>query len=71
MAELVERWFAELTQKLKRGVQHRSVQALERDLRTWLADWNDNPRLLAWTKTADEILDKVAAYRRRISDSGQ
>ncbi|MFC8015999.1 IS630 family transposase [Streptomyces cinereoruber] len=66
---LVERWFAELTQKkLKRGV-HRSVQALERDIRSWLADWNDHPRPFVWTKTADEILDKVAAYCRRISDS--
>ncbi len=67
---LVERWFAELTQKkLKRGV-HRSVQALERDIRSWLADWNEHPKPFAWTKTADEILDKVAAYCRRISDSG-
>ncbi|MEU8787082.1 IS630 family transposase [Streptomyces sp. NPDC048637] len=66
---LVERWFAELTQKkLKRGV-HRSVQALERDIRSWLTDWNEHPRPFAWTKTADEILDKVAAYCRRISDS--
>lgn len=41
---LVERWFAELThKKLKRGV-HRSVQALERDIRAWLADWYDHPR---------------------------
>ncbi|WP_037855465.1 IS630 family transposase [Streptomyces sp. NRRL S-31] len=67
---LVERWFAELAQKkLKRGV-HRSVQALERDIRSWLADWNENPRPFVWTKTADEILDKVTAYCRRISDSG-
>lgn len=67
---LVERWFAELTQKkLKRGV-HRSVQALERDIRSWLADWNDNPRPFVWTKTADEILGKAATYGRRISDSG-
>ncbi|WP_189600797.1 transposase, partial [Streptomyces lateritius] len=67
---VVERWFAELTQKkLKRGV-HRSVQALERDIRSWLADWNEHPRPFVWTKTADEILDKVAAYCRRISDSG-
>lgn len=59
---LVERWFAELTQKkLKPGV-HRSVQALERDIRSWLADWNEHPRPFAWTKTADEIFDKVAAY---------
>ena len=66
---LVERWFAELTQKnLKRGV-HRSVQALERDIRSWLADWNEHPRPFVWTKTADEILERVAAYCRRISDS--
>jgi transposase len=66
---LVERWFAKLTQKkLKRGV-HRSVQALERDIRAWLAGWNEHPRSFVWTKTADEILDKVAAYCRRISDS--
>ncbi|MFD5784653.1 IS630 family transposase [Streptomyces sp. NPDC126933] len=67
---LVERWFAELTQKkLKRGI-HRSVQALERDIRAWLTDWNDQPRPFVWTKTADEILDKVASYCHRISDSG-
>ncbi|GAB1331993.1 IS630 family transposase [Streptomyces sennicomposti] len=67
---LVERWFAELTQKkLKRGV-HRSVQALERDIRNWLADRNERPRPFIWTKTADEILDEAAAYSRRISDSG-
>ncbi|AJF70315.1 endonuclease DDE (plasmid) [Streptomyces vietnamensis] len=67
---LVERWFAELTtKKLRRGV-HRSVQALERDIRAWLADWNEHPRPFVWTKTADDILDKVAAYCRRISDSG-
>ncbi|MFF3863672.1 IS630 family transposase [Streptomyces sp. NPDC002209] len=67
---VVERWFAELTtKKLRRGV-HRSVQVLERDIRAWLADWNEEPRPFVWTKTADEILDKVAAYCRRISDSG-
>ncbi len=66
---LVERWFAELTQKkLKRGV-HRCVQALERGIRAWLTDWNENPRPFHWTKTADEILDEVAAYCGRISDS--
>ncbi len=60
----MERWFAELTQKkLKRGV-HRSVQALERDIRSWLADWNEHPRPFIWTKTADEILDEGAAYCR-------
>ncbi|GCE02271.1 IS630 family transposase [Embleya hyalina] len=67
---LVERWFAELTRKkLKRGV-HRSVQSLERNIRSWLTAWNEQPRPFAWTKTADDILDKVAASCHRISDSG-
>ncbi|MFE7814045.1 transposase [Streptomyces sp. NPDC057433] len=67
---LVERWFAELTQKkLKRDV-HRCVQPLERDIRAWLADRNEHPGPFFWTNTTDEILDKVAAHCRRISDSG-
>lgn len=67
---LVERWFAELTtKKLRRGV-HRSVQALERDIRAWIAGWNDDPRPYVWTKTADEILQALASYCRRIKDSG-
>lgn len=33
------------------------------------AHWNEHPRPFVWTKTADEIIDKVAAYCRRISDS--
>ncbi|WP_443033630.1 hypothetical protein [Streptomyces sp. CA2R101] len=68
---LVERWYAELTQKKRKRGVHSSVQALGRDIRTWLADWNEHPRPFAWRKTSDEILDKVAAYRREISDSGR
>jgi hypothetical protein len=39
-------------------------------IRTWIAGWNDNPRPFVWHKTADEILDSLAAYCARISDSG-
>ena len=39
-------------------------------IRAWLTDWNERPKPFVWTKTADEILDKVAAYCHRISDSG-
>jgi transposase len=63
----VERWFGYLTaQMLRRGV-HKSVQALEADLRTWIDTWNDNPRPFAWAKTAEEILDSLAKYLTRIS----
>src|SRR4051794_13110248 len=53
---LVERWFAELTtKKLRRGA-HRSVRALNTDIRAWIEAWNDDPKPYVWTKTADQIL---------------
>jgi transposase len=67
---LVERWFAELTTKwIKRGT-HRSVRELIGSIRTWIENWNDDPRPFRWHKSADEILDSVAAYCQRINDSG-
>ena len=67
---LVERWFGELTtKKLQRGT-HRSVRALNTDIRNWINTWNDNPRPYVWTKTADQILESIARYCARINDSG-
>jgi transposase len=67
---LVERWFAELTTKwIKRG-SHRSVRDLVASIRTWIANWNDEPKPYVWHKSADEILDSLAAYCQRINDSG-
>ena len=66
----VERWFGLLTdQKIRRGV-HKSIQSLERDIRTWIADWNEHPRPFLWTKTAEEILESIAQHCRRISGAG-
>jgi transposase len=66
----VERWFGLLTDKqLRRGV-HKNLQALERDIRAWIAQWNDNPQPFTWTKTADEILERLASYLDRIPDAG-
>ncbi len=67
---LVERWFAELTSKWLRRGTHRSVNELTASIRTWITNWNDQPRPFVWHKTADEILDNLAAYCSRISDSG-
>jgi transposase len=67
---LVERWFAELTNKWLRRGTHRSTKELEAAIRSWAANWNDNPRPFIWHKTADEILESLAAYCQRISDSG-
>jgi hypothetical protein len=61
------RWFGYLTdQMIRRGV-HKSVQALEADIRTWIENWNADPKLFTWAKTAEEILDSLARYIVRIS----
>ncbi len=61
-----ERWFGLLTGKLIRRGVHTSVQALENDIRQWIATWNDNPRPFTWTKTADEILNSLADYLAKL-----
>src|SRR4249920_992783 len=66
----VERFFGLITDKLIRRGVHTSVQALEADIRAWIATWNENPRPFAWTKTADEILNSLAKYLARISGAG-
>jgi len=67
---LVERWFAGLTEKqLRRGV-HRSTRELEAAIRRYIDITNARPRPFVWTKTADEILASVARFCHRISNSG-
>src|SRR5438309_780248 len=66
----VERWFGLLTdQKLRRGA-HKSIYALERDIREWITNWNEDPKPFTWTKTADEILERLASYLQRIPGAG-
>src|SRR3954449_6510637 len=66
---LVERWFAELTNKLLRRGTHRSVRDLNADIRAWIETWNDDPKPYVWTKTADQILESIATYCTRINES--
>ena len=67
---LVERWFAELTaRKLRRGT-HRSVRELNTDIRAWIDAVEPEPKPYVWTKTAEQILETLAAYCERITDSG-
>jgi transposase len=67
---LVERWFALLTEKqIRRGV-HRSTRELEMAIKRYLDLTNAAPKPFVWTKTADEILDLVARFCRRTSGSG-
>ena len=62
---LVERWFAELTnQRIRRGV-FRSVKELEAAIREYIDVHNEDPKPFVWTKTADQILASIARYAQR------
>ena len=62
---LVERWFAELTNKrIRRGV-FRSVKDLESAIREFIEVHNEDPTPFVWTRTADQILASIARYAQR------
>jgi len=63
----VERFFAYVTADLLQRSDHRSVQALEADIRAWITNWNANPQPFIWTKTADQILESIARLLKRIN----
>ena len=66
---MVERWFGLLSEKqIKRGT-HRSTVELEQAIRKYLAIHNEQSKPFVWTKTADDILDSLARFCKRISDS--
>ena len=67
---LVERFFGYVTADLLQRSDHRSVQALEADIRKWVKAWNENPRPFVWTKTADQILGSLGRLMQRISKFG-
>ena len=66
----VERWFGLLTDKRLRRNAHKSLRSLENDIRAWIKNWNDDPKPFTWTKTADEILERLASYLQRIPGAG-
>ncbi|MBT2394267.1 hypothetical protein J7E87_33910 [Streptomyces sp. ISL-1] len=66
----VERWFGFLADQMIRRGTHKNVQVLEADIRAWVKNWNEDPKPFIWTKTAEEILDSLARFCRRISGAG-
>jgi hypothetical protein len=62
---LVERRFAELTNKpIRRGV-FRSVKDLESAIREYIDVHNEDPTPFVWTKSAEDILASIARYAQR------
>lgn len=66
---LVERFFATLTEKQIRRGTFRSTRQLETAIKTYLHLYNEDPRPFVWHKSADEILESVGRFCQRISDS--
>src|SRR5664280_409858 len=63
----VERWFGCITEQLIRRGDHRSVQALEADIRNWIKAWNEDPKPFIWTKTAEQILSSIGRLMQRVN----
>ena len=66
----VERFFAYVTADLLQRSDHRSVQALEADIRTWVKGWNENPKPFIWTKPAEQILESLSRLLQRTTGAG-
>lgn len=68
---LVERWFAEITNKrIRRGI-FRSVRELESAIREYIDVHNETPKPFLWTRTADEILSSIARFAQRTQTTRQ
>jgi transposase len=63
---LIERWFAELTNKRIRRDSFFSVNDLVTAITEFLAAWNANPKPFVWTATVDSIVAKLAPCRQTL-----
>ena len=62
---MVERWFALLTQRQIRRGAHRSVPALEKAIHQFLEAHDEAPKPFVWTKSTDEIPASIARFAQR------
>lgn len=67
---LVERWFAALTEKQLRRGSHRSTRQLENAIMEFLEITNEEAKPFVWTKTAEDIFNSLSLFCKRINDSG-
>jgi transposase len=66
---LVERWFRELTDKRIRRGSFTSVADLIEAIEDYIAHHNEDPKPYKWTKTAEEIIEKVRRGRVALADA--
>jgi hypothetical protein len=65
-----ERWFAELQRRCLDRAVLCSLDELTTALEDWIKIWNASARPFKWTKTADQIIDRICRYCSRISGPG-
>jgi len=63
---LIERWFAELTNKRIRRDSFFSIDDLIAAINQFLIVWNENPKPFVWTATVDSIVAKLARCRQTL-----
>src|SRR6201987_1280691 len=63
---LIERWFAEPTNKRIRRDSFFSVHDLVTAIKEFLAAWNEKPKPFVWTATVDSIVAKLARCRQTL-----
>jgi transposase len=63
---LIERWFAELTNKRIRRGSFFSVAELTTAIQDFLAAWNENPKPFLWTATVDAIVAKLSRCKQTL-----
>lgn len=69
---LIEGWFSVLTRKALRDASFKSVAELENAIDVWASNWNNDPQPFIWTKTVNDIINKVQRGRatlNRITES--
>lgn len=65
---LVERWFAELTNKAVRRGSFQSVPDLIGKIMEFIESHNENAKAFVWTATAEAILTKIERCRQRLEE---
>lgn len=60
---LIETWFSVLTRKALTNTSFTSVAELSNRIDWWIEKWNDEPEPFVWTRTAGQIIDRVAKGR--------
>ena len=63
---LIERWFAELTEKSIRRGSFLSVDDLIAAIEDFLLAWNENPKPFVWTAEVDSIVAKLSRCRQTL-----